>query len=81
VFSFNEIADPIYIESTLTGRSGNEKTAYQTILPLKNGNRVELSIRSGLKDYEYFDLIDNLNSYIFDTSKQIPFKLTIFNDD
>jgi hypothetical protein len=81
VFSFNEIADPIYIDSKLVGRKGNEKTAYQTILPLKSGNLVELSIHSGLKDYEYFDLIDKMNSYIFDTSKQIPFKLTIFEDN
>jgi len=80
VFSFDEI-EPIFIESTLSGRQGDEKAGYQTILPLKNGDHIKLSIRDGLKDYEYFDLIDKMNSYISDTSKQIPFKLTIFEDD
>ncbi|MEP6902981.1 MAG: hypothetical protein ABJA66_14610 [Actinomycetota bacterium] len=50
-------------------------------MPLKSGMNIKLPRFSGLKDNEYFDLVDLMNSYIFDTSKQIPFKLTIFNDD
>jgi hypothetical protein len=81
IYSFDEIADFIYIDSKLGGRKGNETVSYQTFLPLKDGNRLELSISSGFNDNEYFEIVDKMNSYIFDTSKQIPFKLTIFNDD
>ena len=81
VYSFNEIADFIYIDAKLVGRPGHETTSYEIIMPLKSNTNIELPAYSGLKDNEYFDIIDLMNSYIFDTSKQIPFKLTILNDD
>lgn len=81
IYSFDEIADFIYIDSKSGGRKGNETVSFQTFLPLKDGNRLKLSISSGLNDNEYFEIVDKMNSYIFDTSEQIPFKLTVFNND
>ncbi len=81
VYSFNEIADFIYIDTKLSGPEGRESMTYQLILPLKSGENIELSTPAGSKDNEYLNAIDLMNPYIFDTSNQIPFKLTVFNAD
>jgi hypothetical protein len=78
VYSFNEIDDLIYVETRVRGRSGK---VYQLIMPLRSGEKIELSTEDGSKKSQCDDAASLLNTYIFDTSKQIPFKLTIFNDD
>ncbi|HEY0459327.1 MAG TPA: hypothetical protein VGC97_09345 [Pyrinomonadaceae bacterium] len=78
VYSFSEISDLIYVKETKDSR-GN--ISYQLMLPLKDGQKIEISTSISLKEGKYFDAADLMNKYIFDTSKQIPFKLTIFNDD
>jgi hypothetical protein len=78
VYSFNEIADLIYVNVKEGGRGG---TTYQLLMPLENGKKIEISTTDGSKSSQYFDAAYLMNPYIFDTSKQIPFKLTVFNDD
>ena len=83
VYSFSEIDDLIYVGDRKSGRSGK---SYQLIMPLKNGQKIELSLTDGSQKNDYFKVADLMNSYIFDTSgklgdsKQIPFKLTMFSD-
>ena len=81
VYSFSEIADLIYIDTKLLGEQGRETAFYQLMLPLKTGKNIEISSSGGSKDNEYQNAVDLMNPYIFDTSKQIPFKLTVFDDD
>ena len=78
VYSFNEIAEQIYVEAQEGGRGG---TVYQLIMPLKDGRKIELSTVEGSKRSRYYDAASLLNPYIFDDSKLIPFKLTIIEDD
>jgi hypothetical protein len=78
VYSFNEIADLIYVEAQDGGRGGK---VYQLIMPLKTGEKIELSTTEGSKRSQYFDAAMLLNPYIFDDPKEIPFKLTVLGDD
>ncbi|HEX2641312.1 MAG TPA: hypothetical protein VHL50_12090, partial [Pyrinomonadaceae bacterium] len=66
VYSFNEIADLIYVETRVRGRGGK---VYQLIMPLKSGEKIELSADDGSKKGQYYDAAVLLNAYIFDTSK------------
>ena len=78
VYSFSEIAGLIYVE--LKNESSG-RNIHQLIMPLKDGEKIELSTADGSKKSQYFDAAHLMNPYIFDTSKQIPFDLTILNDD
>jgi len=79
IYSFNEIAGEIYINTSLPGN--NEVTQYQIIMPIKNGEKIEIFSSGKYEDIQYMDAADLINKYIFDTSKQIPFKMTVFKDD
>ena len=69
VYSFNEIDNPIYVEAKAGGRGGK---IYQLIMPLKTGEKIELSTSEGSKKSQYFDAAHLMNPYIFDdSSKQI----------
>lgn len=78
VYSFNEIADLIYIDETNIGRG---RMKYQLQLPLTDGRKVKLSRSVRFDEGRYFDAADILNKFIFDSPTQIPLKLTVFNDD
>jgi hypothetical protein len=54
---------------------------YQITMPLKNGEKIELSTSSTYNKEDYFKAAGLMNPYIFDSSKQIPFKLTVFDRD
>ena len=71
VYSFKEISDLIYV---IELQAGLEKR-YQLLLPLKNGQEIELSTSIGMNKGEYFDTADLMNKYIFNISKQIPAKV------
>jgi hypothetical protein len=77
VYSFNEIEDSIYVEAKEGDRFG---TIYQILMPLKNGEKIELSTSTSLNKDDYFKVVGLINPYIFDTSKQVPSKLSVFDD-
>jgi hypothetical protein len=69
VYSFKEIADLIYVYEL-----GAMPKIYQILLPLNNGREIEISTQIKMNAREYFEAADLMNSYIFDTSKQISAK-------
>jgi hypothetical protein len=78
VYSFGEIAGAIYVDARQNNRAG---TVYQLVMNLENGRKAELSAVDGSKKSQYFDAAHLMNPYIFDTSQQIPFRLTVLDDD
>ena len=78
VYSFSEIADVISVE-TVDGGRGTK--LYQLVMPLKNGERIELSTPDGSKRSQYYDAVSLISPYMFESPPQIPFKLTILEDD
>jgi hypothetical protein len=79
IYSFSEIAGEVYINTNQPGN--NQVTLFQIIMPMENGRKIELLSSSKYKDNQYIEAADLINRYIFDTSKQIPFKLAVFTDD
>jgi len=69
VYNFDEVADFIYVDEieALPKR-------FRIILPLKNGEKIELSSQTTTNEREYSAAADSLNSYIFGSSKQISAK-------
>lgn len=68
VYSFNEVADLIYINKI----SDFPNTNYQIILPLNRGVEIKLSTQIRTNELEYFDAVNLMNKYIFDSPKQLP---------
>jgi len=69
VYSFNEIADLIYVDEF-----GALPKTYQIILPLKKAQKIELSAQIEMNKTEYFEAADLMNQYIFNTPKQLSAK-------
>ena len=74
VYSFNEMAGLIYVD-------GIGSKTVQLMMPLKDGRKIELSITDGSSAKQCFDAASLLNSYVFDTPKQISYKPAIFEND
>jgi len=70
VYSFNEIADLIYVNEI-----GAMPKTYQIILPLKKAQKIEISTQIRINEAEYFEAANLMNEYIFNVSKQIPAKV------
>lgn len=68
VYSFNEFADLIYVNKI----SVFPNTNYQIILPLNKGVKIELSTQIRTNQREYFNAVNLMNKYIFDSPKQLP---------
>jgi hypothetical protein len=77
VYSFNEIEDSVYVNKLSSGF----RTHYQIFLPLKNAAPIEISSRIRMHQAEYSEAADLMNKFIFDASKQIPFKSNASGDD
>jgi hypothetical protein len=76
IYSFNEISDLIYVGEF---KDSGFQTNYQIIMPLKNGQNLELSNPMRMNSAEYIDAADSINSYIFGSSKQISAKIIAWN--
>lgn len=76
IYSFNEIADLIYVNEH---KDSGLQTNYQIVMPLKNGQKIELSGSMRMNATEYFDAADSMNFYVFDVSKQISAKATAWS--
>ncbi len=68
VYSFNELADLIYVDEM----SDFPNTNYQIILPLNKGVKINLSTQIRTNQREYFNAVNLMNKYIFNSSRQIP---------
>ena len=77
VYSFNEIEQPIYVD---VRNDDYGAKGYQLKMALKNGRKVDLSRTSGSRQSQYFDAAHLMNPYIFGAAKQIPSRVTVFND-
>lgn len=64
VYSFKEIEDLIYVKIRRRGRSGN---VYQLIMPLRSGEKIELSTEDGSPKSQCYDAASLVNTFIFDT--------------
>ncbi len=78
VYSFSEVAKPIFVDETKDFR-GNK--TYQIIISLKDGQKMALSTSIGINEGQLFGATELMNSYIFETPKQIPVKISLFNSD
>lgn len=72
VFGFDEIDGPLFV-SEGTGK-------HQLIMNLKDGRQIALSA-AGSKGGEYHNAVQIMNDLIYDAPNQIPFRLTVFEDD
>lgn len=70
VYSFDEIADFVYLETS-------DVTAYQLVMPTKDGLKIKLSSAGGSNDGEYFKAVDSINKHIFGATPRIPFRTTL----
>jgi hypothetical protein len=78
VYSFDEIAGLISVDEIA---SAEWQKSYQLNLRLKSGGNVKLSTSSDYQKGQFFEAADFMNSYIFDTSKQISAKPGVLGDD
>lgn len=69
IYNFEDVADLIYVDEI-----GTWENEHRIILPLKNGEKIELSSQSRISKHEYSDAADSLNSYIFESSKPLSAK-------
>ena len=77
VYSFNEIADSVYVNQPRDAF----KSDHRILLPLKNAPPIELSSTIRMNEAEYYEAANLMNKYIFDAAKQIPFKSKASGDD
>ena len=74
IYNFDEIADEIYVDEF-----GFMPKNHQILLPVRNGEKIELSTQIRMNEREYFDVADLMNSYIFDSKKPISAKTKALN--
>jgi hypothetical protein len=77
VYSFDELANYIYIEAA--GNTNDE--TYQLIMPLKNHDKIALSIENGSKNKDYVDAVETMNKHIFGSTGRIPFNMSFLSID
>ncbi len=68
VYSFSEISNKISVKIAQGGRNG---IIYRLTMPLKNGQKIELSTADGSSNSQYFDAAYLMNSYISDDSNKL----------
>lgn len=78
IYFFNQIGELIFVNAKQGSRGG---MSYQLILPLKNGEKIEISSSIGSKESQYYKTADLINEYIFDDPNQVSYKLTLFHDE
>ena len=78
VYTFNEIEVPIYLNFAEGKIIGN--TRFQQTIPLKDGRQISISSSGGSKEIQYFETVDLINEFIFDSHELTPLRLHTFND-
>ena len=78
VYSFSEVAKPISVDET---KDFHGNKTYQITISLKDGQKMALSTSIGINEGQLYDATELMNSYIFETPKQIPVKTSLFDSD